>query len=61
MTTAADKLKALRQVNILDYAVTVFPLTLFIGVLIRLLISKDRSKLTELIVICVLMILSLLA
>ena len=55
------EIKASNQVRIVSYAVTAPPLVLWIGVLTRVLISKDRRKHTELIVISVLMILSLLA
>jgi len=45
--------------NTASYASCVPPLALFIGLLSRMLLSKDRPKLNELIIVCVLMILSL--
>jgi hypothetical protein len=57
MSTAADYLKAFKEIDTASYALNVPPLTLWIGLLARMLISKDRDKLTPLIVISILMIL----
>ena len=59
MPTPAQKLKYYKSMRTASYASTVPPLALFIYVLARMLLSKDRHKLTELIVVCVLMIVSL--
>jgi hypothetical protein len=58
MSTAAEILKVLKQLDITSYALNVPPLALWIGLLARMLISKDRDKLIPLIVISILMILS---
>ena len=58
-TTAAEVLKVFKDLDITSYALNFPPLALWIGLLARMLISKDRDKLTPLIVISILMILSL--
>ncbi len=55
MPTAAEIVK---QLNTASLALYVPPLALWIGLLARMLISKDRDKLVPLIVISILMILS---
>jgi hypothetical protein len=57
MSTANEFLKVLKQIDTASYALNVPPLALWIGLLARMLISKDRDKLTPLIVISILMIL----
>ena len=57
MPTAAE-VKAINQVKFVSYAFNVPPFALWIGLLARVLINKDRRKLVELIVICTLMILN---
>ena len=57
MPATAEWLKVYKQIDIASYAVTVPPLALWIGLLARMLISKDRHKLTPLIVVSILMIL----
>ena len=54
----AENLKVLKQIDIASYAFNVPPLALWIGLITMMLISKDRDKLTPLIVISILMILS---
>ena len=56
--TAAERLNVIKQLEIASYAFNAPPLALWIGLLARMLISKDRDKLTPLIVISILMILS---
>ncbi len=58
MPTAAEYLKFYKQRNTASYAFNVPPLALWIGLLARMLISKNRDKLAPLIVISILMILS---
>ncbi len=58
MPTNADYLKVLKQLNISSYAFNLPPMALWIGLLARMLISKDREKLIPLIFISILMILS---
>jgi hypothetical protein len=55
--TAADYLKVYKDLDTASYALFVLTLALWIGLLARMLISKDRDKLTPLIVISILMIL----
>ncbi len=57
MSTTAEELKALKHIDTANYALNVPPLALWICLLARMLISKDRDKLTPLIVISILMIL----
>ena len=57
MSTAAQVLKVWKQLDTASYAFNVPPLALWTGLLARMLISKDRDKLTPLIVISILMIL----
>jgi hypothetical protein len=61
MTTAAEYLKFVKQLDTASYASNVPPLALWIGLLAKMLISKDRDKLVPLIVISILMILTLVA
>ncbi len=61
MSTIAGYVKALKHINIASYAFYFPTLVIWIGLLIRMLISKDRDKLWGLIVICVLMIVSFVA
>ena len=56
MSTA--EIQAWNEIKIVSYALNVPLLVLFIGILVRVLMSKDRRKLIELIVICILIILS---
>jgi hypothetical protein len=58
MPATAAKLKVFKQIDTTSYALNVPPLTLWIGLLARMLISNDRDKLVPLIVISILMILS---
>jgi hypothetical protein len=58
MSTAAEVLKVYKDLNTASYALNFPPLVLWIGLLARKLISKDRDKFTPLIVISILMILS---
>jgi len=58
MPTDAELLKFSKQIATMTYALYVPTLTLWIGLLARVLISKDRRKLVALIVICTLMILN---
>jgi hypothetical protein len=55
MSTAAEVLKVYKQLDTASYALNVPPLALWIGLLARMLISKDRDKLTPLIVLSILM------
>ncbi len=56
MSTAAE-VKIFKELDTASYALNVPPLALWIGLLARMLISKDRDKLVSLIVISILMIL----
>ena len=58
MSTAAEFLKVYKDLDIASYALNFTPLALWIGLLARMLISKDRDKLVPLIVISILMILN---
>ncbi len=58
MPVTAEDLKVFKQIDNASYALNVPPLALWIGLLARMLISKDRDKLIPLIVISTLMILS---
>ncbi len=58
MSTSADYLKVIKQLDTASYALTFPPLALWISLLARMLISKDRDKLIPLIVITSLMTLS---
>ncbi len=58
MPTAAEYLKVYKHIDTASYALYVPPLALWIGLLARMLISKDRDKLVPLIVISILMILA---
>ncbi len=58
MSTAAEYLKLFKQLDIASYALNAPPLALWIGLLAKMLISKDREMLIPLIVISILMILS---
>ena len=58
MPTDADYLKVAKELDIASYALIIPPLALWIGLLARMLISKDRDKLIPLIVISILMILN---
>ena len=60
MTDTAEMVKVYRQLEIASYALTVPTLALWICLLIRMLILRDREKFSALIVICILMILSLI-
>ncbi len=57
MSTAAAELKVFKELDTASYALNVPPLALCIGLLARMLISKDRDKLTTLIVISIFIIL----
>jgi hypothetical protein len=57
MPTTAEWLKVFKDLDTASYAFNVPPLALWIGLLARMLISKDRHKLVPLIVISILMIL----
>ena len=57
MPAIAELLKFYKDLDIASYALFTPPLALWIGLLARMLISKDRDKLTPLIVISILMIL----
>ena len=57
MPTAAEVLKVFKDLDTASYALNVPPLALWIGLLARTLISKDRDKLVPLIVISILMVL----
>ncbi len=57
MPATAEVLKVYKQLDTGSYALNLPPLALWIGLLARMLISKDRDKLTPLIVISILMIL----
>jgi hypothetical protein len=61
MPSAAEVIKVYEQLDTASYALTLPPLALWLGLLARMLISKDRNKLTPIIVISILMILSLVA
>jgi hypothetical protein len=56
--STATKVKVYKQLDTASYALNIPPLALWIGLLARMLISKDRDKLVPLIVISILMILS---
>jgi hypothetical protein len=58
MPATAAELRNFKDLDIASYALNAPPLALWIGLLARMLISKDRDKLTPLIVISILMILS---
>jgi hypothetical protein len=58
MPTSAEYLEVYKELDIASYALNVPPLAFWIGLLARMLISKDRDKLIPLIVISILMILS---
>jgi hypothetical protein len=58
MSTAAEWLKVFKELDTASYALNVPPLTLWIGLVARMLISKDRDKLVPLILVSILMILS---
>jgi hypothetical protein len=57
MPTVAEILIIYKQLDNISYALNVPPLALWIGLLARMLISKDRDKLIPLIVISILTIL----
>jgi hypothetical protein len=57
MPATAAELKVYKHFDTASYALNVPPLALWISLLARMLISKDRDKLTPLIVISILMIL----
>ncbi len=58
MSTTAAEVKVYKHIDTASFAFNVPPLALWIGLLVRMLISKDRDKLVPLIVISILMILS---
>jgi hypothetical protein len=58
MPATAELLKVYKQLDTASYALTVPPLAFWIGLLARILISKDRDKLVPLIFISILMILT---
>ncbi len=58
MPATAAYLKTYKHIATASYALTIPPLALWIGLLARMLISKDRDNFTPLIVISILMILS---
>ncbi len=58
MPTTAELLKVIKQIDTASYSLNVPPLALWIGLLVRMLILKDREKLIPLIVISILMIIS---
>jgi hypothetical protein len=57
MSTAAE-VTVYKDLETASYALNVSPLALWIGLLARMLISKDRHKLAPLIIISILMILT---
>ncbi len=61
MPTPAEVLKAFKHINTASYAFYVPTLALWICILVRMLISKDREKFYGLIVISILMIVSFVA
>ncbi len=61
MSTAADYLKVFKQIDTASYALFLPPLALWIGLLARMLISKDREKLIPLIFVCILIIIGSVA
>jgi len=58
MSTPAELLKHYKQMATITYALYVPPLVFWLGLLVRVLIYRDRLKFSELIIICVLMIIS---
>ncbi len=58
MSDTAAEVKVYKHIDTASYALNVPPLALWIGLLARMLISKNRDKLIPLIVISILMILS---
>ncbi len=58
MPPTAAQLKVYKNAKTASYALNVPPLTLWTGLLARMLISKDRDKLVPLILVSILMILS---
>ncbi len=61
MPVTAAEVKVYKYIDTASYALNVAPLALWIGLLSRMLISKDRDKLVPLIVNSILMILSYIA
>jgi hypothetical protein len=59
MTTPEEILKAYDDIKIASHALTVPSLALWLCLLAMMLISKDRDKLFELIVVFILMIFSM--
>jgi hypothetical protein len=59
--TESEYLKAYKQINIASYAFFFPIIVLWIGLLLRMLISSDREKFYGLIVICILIIVSFVA
>ena len=58
MPPTAAEVKVFDAINIASYALSALPLALWIGTFLRVLISKDRRKLIEIIIISILMILN---
>ena len=58
MPTHAEILKVYENLKITSHAMFVPSLALWLGILARTLVSKDRCKFHGLIVICILMIVS---
>jgi hypothetical protein len=57
MSTTAEYVKVVKQIDMTSYALNLSSLALWISLLARMLISKDRHKLVPLIVISILIIL----
>ena len=57
----SDEVEAWNEIRIASYILNVPPLALFTGIFVRVMMSKDRRRLIELIVICILMILTSVA
>ena len=58
MPVTAEVLKVYKQLDIASLAFNVPPLALWIGLLLKILISKDRDKFIPIVVISILMIVS---
>ncbi len=61
MPSTAEYVEALKHINIASYALFVPTLILWIGLLLRMLISKDKEIFYGLIVISICMIVALIA
>lgn len=56
--TQDELIKALKNVNIVTYALFVPPLAFYFAILAKMLYSKGRRHLISLIIVCVLMIIA---